>query len=144
MRSSRSRFNDPSHASAGARGVRHRPTPRAARTRLSGLARDHEPIRVRVQGLRDHLLADVGPVRVGRVDQLTPSSTARRSTESDSSWSRGGPQMPSPVIRIAPYPSRFTSRPPILIVPAGIAEPYNAPTGRGTRSVPTFGRPNEQ
>ena len=43
--------------------------PVGARAHLSALGRDHEPIRVRVQGFRDQLLADVGPVRVGRVDQ---------------------------------------------------------------------------
>jgi hypothetical protein len=46
--------------------------------------------------------------------------------------------MPSPVIRIAPNPSRFTSRPAILIVPAGITEPYNASLRRGeARWMPT-------
>ncbi len=52
----------------------------------------------------------------------TPSSTARRSTAIATSRSGGGPQMPSPVIRIAPNPSRWTVRsPPIVIVPESAA-----------------------
>ena len=50
--------------------------------------------------------------------RLTPSSTARRSTASAASRSGGGPQMPSPVTRIAPKPSRRTVRSPSSIVPA--------------------------
>ncbi len=38
--------------------------------------------------------------------KLTPSSMERRSTASASSRSSGSPQMPSPVIRIAPNPRR--------------------------------------
>src|SRR5438552_2666678 len=40
----------------------------------------------------------------------TPSSTARRRTLRALSRSGGQPQMPSPVIRIAPKPSRLTER----------------------------------
>ena len=36
--------------------------------------------------------------------KLMPSSRVRRSTRIASSWSAGGPQMPGPVIRIAPKP----------------------------------------
>src|SRR5215204_4298308 len=51
-----------------------------------------------------------------------PSSRVRLSTWRASSGSRGSPQMPSPVIRIAPKPMRFTSRsPPIENVPAAAA-----------------------
>src|SRR4028118_1462477 len=44
--------------------------------------------------------------------RLTPSSTARLSTALDSSGSSGSPHIPSPVIRIAPNPRRFTGRSP--------------------------------
>src|SRR5215207_2760266 len=54
--------------------------------------------------------------------RLMPSSRARLSTRRASSGSEGSPQMPSPVIRIAPKPMRFTSRsPPIENVPAAAA-----------------------
>src|SRR5215210_5576754 len=54
--------------------------------------------------------------------KLTPSSTARRSTRLAASRSGGGPQIPSPVMRIAPKPSRFTSTsPPRETVPAAAA-----------------------
>src|SRR5579872_4046175 len=53
----------------------------------------------------------------------TPSSTARRRTASARLRSRGGPQMPSPVRRIAPKPRRCTeSSPPSETVPAAAAE----------------------
>src|SRR6476646_232723 len=42
----------------------------------------------------------------------TPSSTARRSTLRALPRSGGQPQMPSPVIRIAPKPSRLTEKSP--------------------------------
>jgi hypothetical protein len=51
--------------------------------------------------------------------KLTPSSTARRNTAFASSRSAGWPQIPSPVIRMAPKPRRLTVRsPPTSIVPA--------------------------
>src|SRR6476659_7905721 len=47
-----------------------------------------------------------------------PSSRTFSSTRMARSWSSGGPQIPSPVMRIAPKPRRRTSRsPPILKVP---------------------------
>src|SRR5712691_9329074 len=54
--------------------------------------------------------------------KLTPSSTTRRSVAM--AWSRlgGSPQMPGPVIRMAPNPRRLTVRsPPTSIVPAAAA-----------------------
>src|SRR5712664_612335 len=42
--------------------------------------------------------------------KLTPSSTARRKTFLAFSRSGGQPQIPSPVSRIAPNPSRLTNR----------------------------------
>src|SRR5258708_660676 len=65
--------------------------------------------------------------------KLTPSSIARRSAAI--AWSRlaGGPQIPWPVTRIAPNPSRFTVRsPPMLIVPAAKA------SGRSLIAIPAF------
>src|SRR6266446_1705299 len=54
--------------------------------------------------------------------KLTLSSIARRSAAFASSRFGGSPQIPSPVIRIAPKPRRFTVRsPPMLIVPAADA-----------------------
>src|SRR5947207_4909138 len=44
--------------------------------------------------------------------KLTPSSTARRKTFFAFSRSGGQPQIPSPVNRIAPNPSRLTTRSP--------------------------------
>src|SRR5438067_324052 len=53
---------------------------------------------------------------------VTPSATARRSVRIASPISRGGPQMPGPVRRIAPKPSLTTGRsPPIRYVPASAA-----------------------
>src|SRR6266536_526125 len=54
---------------------------------------------------------------------VTPSSTARRSTSSAPPGSAGGPQMPGPVIRIAPNPSRRTGRsPPSGYVPLSLTD----------------------
>src|SRR6202521_2417997 len=54
--------------------------------------------------------------------KLMPSSSARRSTRLDSSRSAGSPQIPSPVMRIAPKPNRLTGRsPPMSMVPASAA-----------------------
>src|SRR2546426_9397847 len=50
--------------------------------------------------------------------KLTPSSTARRRTAIAAAGFLGGPQIPSPVIRMAPKPRRWTvSSPPSEIVP---------------------------
>src|ERR1700746_3140181 len=55
--------------------------------------------------------------------KLTPSSTARRSTAKAAWRSLGGPQMPSPVSRMAPNPRRQTeSSPPRSIIPAKFAD----------------------
>src|SRR6266567_8832991 len=54
--------------------------------------------------------------------KLTPSSTTRRSVAMAWSWLGGSPQIPDPVIRMAPKPSRLTVRsPPTSIVPAAAA-----------------------
>ena len=68
--------------------------------------------------------------------KLMPSSTARRNTRLASSWSDGGPQTPSPVMRIEPKPMRLTVRsPPMSIVPAasvvGVAVMSNLPQDQG-------------
>src|SRR3981081_515118 len=55
--------------------------------------------------------------------KLTPSSTARRRTANAALRSFGGPQMPSPVRRIAPNPRRCTEiSPPSETFPAAFAE----------------------
>src|SRR5256885_1558050 len=48
--------------------------------------------------------------------RLMPRSTARRRTAMASSRSSGGPQMPSPVMRMAPKPRRRTVRSPRVMV----------------------------
>src|SRR5215813_14128160 len=55
--------------------------------------------------------------------KLTSNSTARRRTANAPALSLGGPQIPSPVIRIAPKPRRWTeSSPPKDTSPAELAE----------------------
>jgi hypothetical protein len=57
--------------------------------------------------------------------KLMPSSTTRRSTALATSRSGGSPQIPLPVMRMAPKPMRLTvMSPPMPIVPdpcAGVA-----------------------
>src|SRR5258706_15735575 len=54
--------------------------------------------------------------------KLTPNSMARRRTAIAVAGSLGGPQIPSPVRRMAPKPRRLTvSSPPKEIVPAAAA-----------------------
>src|SRR5205823_6052987 len=66
--------------------------------------------------------------------KLTPSSTARRKTFFAPSRSGGQPQIPSPVNRIAPNPSRLTNRSPpnknvssLLLVLAAAARSFGNP-----------------
>src|ERR1700687_5587386 len=55
--------------------------------------------------------------------KFTPNSMARRRTAIAVAGSLGGPQIPSPVRRIAPKPRRLTvSSPPSVIVPAFAAD----------------------
>src|SRR5580704_1776142 len=54
--------------------------------------------------------------------KLTPSSTTRRRVAMACALFGGSPQIPGPVIRMAPNPSLFTVRsPPMPIVPAAAA-----------------------
>src|ERR1700688_667886 len=53
-----------------------------------------------------------GPYASAVSIKFTPSSTARRNTLSALPRSGGQPQTPSPVMRIAPKPSRLTARSP--------------------------------
>ena len=70
MRSSRSRRRLPSQHSLQALGAAvARPLARAGAAQAA-LGRDHEVVRVRVQRLGDQVLADLGPVGVGGVDQV--------------------------------------------------------------------------
>jgi len=58
--------------------------------------------------------------------KFTPSSTVRRSTAFACSRFSGSPQIPVPVMRIAPKPSRRTVRsPPTSIVPAASAVTFS-------------------
>src|SRR5918997_459288 len=62
--------------------------------------------------------------------KLTPSSTARRTTRLASSRSFGSPQIPRPVIRMAPKPSRYTGPRSIIDrVPLCCATVMSATTG---------------
>src|SRR6202040_3335310 len=64
-----------------------------------------------------------GPYQSAVSMKLTPSSTARRRTANAPLRSFGGPQMPSPVRRMAPKPRRCTEiSPPSKISPAKLAE----------------------
>src|SRR5215213_469292 len=56
-----------------------------------------------------------GPYESAVSIRFTPSSTTRRSSALAASGSSGGPQMPSPVMRMAPKPSRRTSRSPPIV-----------------------------
>src|SRR5579862_3141897 len=53
--------------------------------------------------------------------KLTPSSGNRRSVASAARRSGGGPQIPRPVIRMAPYPRRLMVRSPNVNRPAALA-----------------------
>src|SRR5918992_379531 len=53
--------------------------------------------------------------------KFMPNSTALLSTDLASSGSSGSPQIPGPVMRIAPKPRRFTLRSPRASVPAAAA-----------------------
>src|SRR5947207_11641278 len=64
-----------------------------------------------------------------------PSSTALRSTAMASSWSSGGPQMPEPVMRMAPKPRRRTGRSPRSMVPAVVSSRALASSDDGVVGV---------
>ena len=77
-----------------------------------------------MQGLGDKPLRHLRPIRVCGVNEVdAQDSTARRSTASASAGSLGSPQMPLPVIRIAPNPMRTTGldRRPSVNVPDAAA-----------------------
>src|SRR5215472_9003771 len=64
---------------------------------------------------------------------LTPRDTASRSTATAASRSFGGPKMPGPASRMAPYPIRVTVRSPIVNVPADSALPATRTPFHGDR-----------
>src|ERR1700722_12197106 len=69
--------------------------------------------------------------------KLVPSCTARRRTANASFASRGSPQMPSPVMRIAPKPMRLTCKsPPINSVPAAAAGALGSTTTAAAPAEP--------
>lgn len=80
------------------------------------LADQRQVLGVRMQRLPDQLVGDVGSVELGGVDvvlpRFKPSSTARRSTASASSRSRGGPNAFGPGSCMAPNPPRETEKQP--------------------------------
>ena len=106
--STRSRRRLPSQASRRCSGrpsrghwpgpVRARP-PLVAITRPSGYGCSASAIRFSLTS---------GPYESAVSIRLTPSSITRRSSARAASGSSGGPQMPSPVMRIAPKPRRRT------------------------------------
>src|ERR687895_746772 len=69
----------------------------------------------------------------------TPSSTARRSTASAASRSRGGPKTPGPASCIAPNPIRPTGRPPNMEVLDVVMPPPCATVTRATRRASILG-----
>ena len=74
-----------------------------------------------MQRLRDQLLADVRAVGVGGVDEVDAELDRAPQHGERSSRSGGSPQIPSPVMRIAPNPSRFTVMSAMSNVPAAVA-----------------------
>src|SRR4051794_738044 len=84
--------------------------------------------------------------------RLIPRSTARRSTAMASSWSFGGPQMPSPVMRMAPKPRRRTVRSPKVKVPTVVSSRAIVeamvgvlpPTGAQCSALADLGRPDRR
>src|SRR6185437_14595464 len=99
----------------------------------------------------------LGPYESAVSMKLTFSSTALRSTRTASCASAGGPQIPGPVMRMAPNPNRFTVTPvPSVIVPAADAVLESTPLAvmRGSLvgcvwshtlpAVPRFGKPQQQ
>src|SRR5918992_464088 len=69
----------------------------------------------------------------------TPSSTARRSTASAASRSRGGPKTPGPASCIAPNPMRPTGRPPNVDVVDVVMRQRCATVIRATRGASILG-----
>src|SRR5918999_376401 len=69
----------------------------------------------------------------------TPSSTARRSTASAASRSRGGPKTPGPASCIAPNPTRPTGRPPNMNVVDVVMRQPCATVTRPTRRASIVG-----
>jgi hypothetical protein len=87
----------------------------------AGLRRDREAV-VGVQCIGDELLGDVGPVGLGRVDEVDAQLGQPLEHRDRLVVVGGRPQMPSPVMRMAPKPRRVTSRsPPMLNVPEAAA-----------------------
>src|SRR6185312_8511504 len=99
----------------------------------------------------------LGPYESAVSMKLTFSSTALRSTRTASCASAGGPQIPGPVMRMAPNPNRFTVTPvPSVIVPAADASMESVPLAvmhgsfgfcvcsHTLPAVPRFGKPQQQ
>src|ERR1700733_199144 len=123
IRSTRKRLRLPSRASVRCLGL-------ALCVHWPGPGRSHPPLVaiVKPAGYGYNASAinssdTLGPYESAVSIRFTPSSTARRSVASAAALSAGGPQIPVPVMRIAPYPNRLTVRsPPIVRVPEAAAE----------------------
>jgi hypothetical protein len=117
--SSLSRRRLPSQASrrcSGRPSGAHRAGPGRTRPPLVAI------VRVRVQRLGDQRLADLRTVGVRGVDEVDVESDRLAQRGLSPLPVRRLPQMPWPVIRMAPKPSRLTVRsPPMPIVPAVVA-----------------------
>ena len=67
----------------------------------------------RMERLADEFLGHIGPVGIGGIDEV--HAELRQALQRRPRLSSGGPQMPAPVTRIAPKPSRWTvMSPPTL------------------------------
>ena len=94
-----------------------------ARPGIAAFRRDDEPFRIRIKRFCDQQFSVSGPYASAVSIKFAPSSTARRRTLRAFSLSGGQPQIPSPVSRIAPNPSRLTDKsPPMLKVGLSPAE----------------------
>jgi hypothetical protein len=67
-------------------------------------SRHHQPYRIRIERLGDQRLTDARAIESAVSIKVTPLSTTRRSSVIASLSSLGGPQIPWPVMRIAPKP----------------------------------------
>ena len=86
-------------------------------TREAGFGGD-EHASIGLQRLADELLRHVGPVGIRRIDKIDAKLGHALECRIASARSSGGPQMPSPVMRMAPKPRRLIlMSPPILKVP---------------------------
>ena len=88
----------------------------------SAFGGDHQISRIRIERLGDQFFRCAGPVGVGRINQVDAKLDGAAQRRERCGFVGGGPQMPGPVMRMAPKPRRFTVRsPPSLKAPAAAA-----------------------